>query len=169
MVVRGPRPLLNAVERRQASERAGRFNGGSKCNDSSPNRSGFTLIELLVVMLLPALSRAKGKAQAIHCLNNLKQLNTCSYLYTGDSNDQLVMNNPFATTPDTSWLTGNMSDPAQATKTRLIPIGYLWKYNKSLPIYHCPSDKTMAGNVPKVRSYSLGGQTGSTDNTQGKP
>jgi hypothetical protein len=129
----------------------------------------FAIIAILAAMLLPALSRAKGKAQAINCLNNLKQLNTCWYLYTGDSNDQLVMNNPFATTPDTSWLTGNMSDPVQATNTKMIQIGYLWRYNKSLAIYHCPSDKTMAGSVPKVRSYSLGGQMGSTDNAQGRP
>jgi len=71
------------------------------CRNSKNGRSkrrGFTLIELLVViaiiailaaMLLPALSKAKQKAQRTACINNLKQQGTAMFMYVGDNKDSI--------------------------------------------------------------------------------
>ena len=64
-------------------------------------KKSFTLIELLVViaiiailagMLLPALSKARAKAQSIKCISNLKQYALWFNLYANDNNDCLPIN-----------------------------------------------------------------------------
>ena len=76
---------------------------------------GFTLIELLVViaiiailaaLLLPALTRAKLKAQGVQCMNNHRQLSFAWRMYTEDNNDMLLYASATVTslkTWDPSW------------------------------------------------------------------
>ncbi len=138
------------------------------------SRRGFTLIELLVViaiiailagMLLPALSKAKAKAQAAGCSNNLRQLSLGWMLYADDYSDLLVNNHAKVETTDRrqSWV-NNIQDwgsTADNTNLTLITSGKLAPYvSQATAIYKCPSDRSMAANGPRIRSMSMSAVVG---------
>ena len=149
---------------------------------------GFTLIELLVViaiiailasLLLPALAKAKTKAQGIMCMNNNKQLLLAWHLYAGDYNDACANN---YTIPGTiaavygppipprldNWVNNVMTwnnggqDGMTVTNEALVRNGVLGKYTSgAVGVYKCPADNYVSpaqrqrGWTRRLRSNSM--------------
>ena len=139
-----------------------------------PRRRGFTLIELLVViaiiailagMLLPALGKAKTKAQGIACLSNLKQLQLAHLMYPNDNNDRLTA--PGKARDELyqwvgGWLGWPGPFPSDNTNVQMIMDSKNSKfapYLGSAGVYKCPADITLiklgTGSFPRVRSMGM--------------
>ena len=143
------------------------------------NRAGFTLIELLVViaiiailaaMLLPALNKAKLKAQGTYCMNNLKQLQLAIIIYVDDYQDHFP-ENPGTANGVPAWVHGQMTWDTSAqpnlqnTNAALMTSGEIGPYlAQNAGAYKCPADIFPAVNGPRVRSYSMNGFVGDVAN-----
>jgi len=148
-------------------------------------RRAFTLIELLVVvaiiailasLALPALSRAKAKAQGILCLNNTRQLGLAWVLYADDHNGHLAYNlggdvkiRGVAPATYLNWVNNVLNWELKPDNTNLATIkeASLGPYSsKAANIYRCPSDNVLsaiqrsAGWSQRVRSYSMNAMIG---------
>jgi len=120
----------------------------SRLHPRRASHHGFTLIELLVViaiiailagMLLPALSKAKLKADGTKCLNNMRQFQLAWQFYAEDYDGRLV--------PCRNWVIGGAPDLAS------IQAGWLWPFTKTEALYKCPGDKTLNARSVAMSCY----------------
>jgi hypothetical protein len=120
-------------------------------------------------MLLPALAKAKVKAQSIYCLNNLKTMQTGALMYTHDYTDYMPGNDWTAIGPN-SWVSGSLdfavNNPVNTNLLYILDARFaqLGIYTKAAGAYRCPADniKVKEGGQMyyRSRSISLNGWSG---------
>ena len=155
---------------------------------SSSKKNAFTLIELLVViaiiailaaMLLPALAKAKAKAQQASCINNLKQLNLGLSMYVDSYDDTFpgcASDNTYGFRV-TDWIywrigasTPTLPDGTLATANKspiLAGLGNNLNVSTNASVFRCPADINDADRIANsnpiydysytMTSYSLNG------------
>jgi len=134
------------------------------------------IIAILAAMLLPALARAKNKAESISCINNIKQLIAAAHVYALDNGDKWPANgpgdagvnlaNPPANYVPKVWVEGregsNLTDQQSADGMVSDKVSLLAPYmGKTKVSFRCPSDKalTKVGTVSYYRPRSYGMNT----------
>jgi len=123
-------------------------------NPKSKFPRGFTLIELLVViaiiailaaMLLPALGRAKQRAQMTKCLGNLREIGFGLYLYLGDNRDTFPPGDSQQFDPNTPYMNyGNAlggTDPLLGSSYPPAANRFLAGDVPAREAWHCPADR----------------------------
>jgi prepilin-type processing-associated H-X9-DG protein len=119
------------------------------------------IIAILAAMLLPALAKAKTKAEGIQCLNNIKQLQLAWHMYADDNNGRVVPNVGAFTVDTNSWVTGwldwgNGSPNGANTNAQYLRDGALGPYmSRALGSYKCAADKLPGAYGPRNRSYAM--------------
>ena len=127
------------------------------------------IIAILAGLLLPALAKAKTKAQGIMCLSNGKQMTLAWLLFIDDNNDTVPGNYDGGTgvnNTNKTWVIGwldNSTFRQDNTNTFYLTAAQLGKYATAVGIYKCPADKSLSNKnkgVPRVRSISMNGYIG---------
>ena len=123
------------------------------------------IIAILAALLLPALNRAKRKAQGISCMSNSKQLVTAFIMWALDNGDLCLFSlsdtDPHGTP---AWCNGSLAAAPDAVDDTLIQQSPTFVYVPSLKVFRCPSDRStflFKGELkPRIRSYSMNGYLG---------